>query len=142
NQPETREAARILALEDALETGAFSKAAAIKDLPEFYLAYAAQAAVVDGQSVDLRLTHPFNNALIDAARGRVDETTLLAMADDLGVGNRAHAYFALAMHAASRGDRATAAQYFRRSAARAVGHEFPYRAALENAKRFESNVAK
>jgi tetratricopeptide (TPR) repeat protein len=140
-EPETSEAARVFLLENALENERLAEAAAMKELPDENLVYAAEAGLLAGTPVKVMLTDPFSIALLGAAVGTIDEATLLASADDVGVEMRTHAFFALGVHAASRGDKAKAAHYFRKSAERALSREFPYRAALRLAERYGRNAA-
>jgi len=119
NHTETASAARIFALEDAMENG-----------PDLYAAY------TEHLGLNSTLTKSFSRALADAARGQLAESAILTRAAHEDPRMRAHALFALGVHAATRGDRASAAAYFRRAADRALDREFPYRVALSCAKRF------
>lgn len=126
NQPETRGAADLIALEDAFANGRFAEATAITDLPDEYLVYVAYASLLTQQPVQVELKEPYALDLLRAARGELTEAAILDRSDAIGDDTRAHAYFALGVHARTTGDRARAAAYFRRSAERALTREFPY----------------
>lgn len=137
NDPATAASAALLTFEDALENGRFRDAAAMTELPDIYLAYAGEAALLAGIPADIQVSETFAAALLNAARGRMNEKALMEEASTENVNARAHAWFALAVHAATAGDRSTASQLFRKAAERALDREFPYRVALALAERYE-----
>jgi len=148
--PNTRDAAGSLAIEDALENGRAADAVALdaklreENDPSIHSIYALEAAMlaklpnVAEQARLLRAELEGERTLLtilDAAEGRINEATTLERLGDDDVRRVPHAWFALAVQAQLKGDRANAARLFRRASERALDREFPHRLAASMADR-------
>lgn len=146
----TRDAAELLAIEDALENGRTANAVAIdakwrkENGATIHSIYALQAAMlaklpdVAEQARLLRLELEGNRtllAILDAAEGRIGEAAVRERLVDDDVHQLPHAWFALAVHAQMKGDRENATRLFRKASARALDRELPYRLAALMADR-------
>lgn len=145
---ESRFGAAQLRFEEAWETGHLREAAVMNpislpgiDAPGIDDIYAVEAAMLahlpDAASragaLHVRLSkEPELLPLLDAAEGRISKETLMTRIADNTLGMAPHAWFALAVHASLTGTDASA--LFRKSAARALDREFPYRVALRMAE--------
>lgn len=138
SDPETAYDAELLAIEDALEHDRAAEALAIdeklraKHAPSVHSVYAIEAAMLAKLPDVAEKANALRGELrgdllplLDAAEGRIDETTLMERIDDARM--KPHAWFALAVHASTQGDRAKAARYFRKASERALDFEFARR---------------
>lgn len=134
-----------LRFEDALENARFNEAATMDisslratgeaaGLDDIYACEAALLAHLPDaptrcESVRGRLTsRPELNAILDAAAGRISSDVVMRAVADEALTLAPHAWFALAIHAATTGQ--DAKPLFRKAAARSLEREFPYRVAL------------
>jgi tetratricopeptide (TPR) repeat protein len=93
---------------------------------------AVEAAFPDGGDTAAHFSHILTRAL----SGNATEAEMLAAARKLDPEMTPHAWYALGVQAATRGDRAHAAAYFRKAADRSLMRQFPYEAALRHAKEY------